>query len=69
MMPSESPIRRRKDVSEKLKDQLKLLQYCGWPNEIYRKYQNEINENDPHTQRFTRPKRVRLGFITRLKRF
>jgi hypothetical protein len=50
MMPSESPIRRRKDVSEKLKDQLKLLQYCGWPNEIYRKYQNEINENDPHTE-------------------
>jgi hypothetical protein len=50
MMRSESSIRRRKDVSEKLKDQLKLLQYCGWPNEIYRKYQNEINENDPHTE-------------------
>ncbi len=43
--------RRRKDVAEKLLDQLDILTYNNWPHEIYDKYRDIIEQLDPHKPR------------------
>ncbi len=43
--------RRRKDVAEKLLDQLAILTYNNWPLEIYDKYRHGIEQLDPHKPR------------------
>jgi len=43
--------RSRKDVTEKLLDQLDILTYNNWPLEIYDKYHDIIEQLDPHKPR------------------
>jgi len=43
--------RSRKDVAEKLLDQLGILTYNKWPHEIYDKYRDTIDQLDPHKPR------------------
>ena len=45
-------MKERKDESERLIDQLKILQYCGWSNEIYSKHLKEIDIYDPHKETY-----------------
>ena len=45
-------MKERKDESERLIDQLKILQYYGWPNEIYSKHLKEIDIYDPHKETY-----------------
>jgi ribosomal protein S11 len=40
--------RSRKDVAEKLLDQLNILTYNNWPLEIYEKHRRQIEQLDPH---------------------
>jgi len=40
--------RSRKDVAEKLLDQLDILKYNNWPHEIYKKHRHGIEQLDPH---------------------
>ncbi len=40
--------RRRKDVAEKLLDQLDILTYNNWPLEIYENHRRQVEQLDPH---------------------
>jgi len=51
-MYAKTKVRRgRKDVAEKLLDQLDILTYNNWPHEIYDKYRDIIEQLDPHKPR------------------
>ena len=43
--------RGRKDVAEKLLDQLDILTYNNWPLEIYENHRRQIEQLDPHKPR------------------
>jgi hypothetical protein len=43
--------RSRKDVAEKLLDQLDILTYNNWPLEIYENHRDIIEQLDPHKPR------------------
>jgi three-Cys-motif partner protein len=51
-MYAKTKVRRgRKDVAEKLLDQLDILKYNNWPLEIYEKHRDIIEQLDPHKPR------------------
>jgi hypothetical protein len=66
-MYTKTKVRRsRKDVAEKLLDQLDILKYNNWPLEIYDKYRDIIEQLDPHKE--DKPTRGRTRLTKPLKR-